>query len=78
MTTSNTGLINNKAEIVDSFSAIGTDRDSENNNGSADVIIGIKTGGVVSYILLTITIIAVICGIAYLVNKFILQKKLNI
>ena len=78
MTTSNTGLINNKAEIVDSFSAIGTDRDSENNNGSADVIIGIKTGGVISYILLTITIIAVICGIAYLVNKFILQKKLNI
>lgn len=78
MTTSNTGLINNKAEIVDSFSAIGTDRDSDNNNGSADVIIGIKTGGVVSYILLTITIIAVICGIAYLVNKFILQKRLNI
>lgn len=78
MTSSNTGLINNKAEIVDSFSAIGTDRDNENNKGSADIIIGIKTGGIISYILLTLTIICGICAVAYLVNKFILQKRLNI
>lgn len=78
MTSSNTGLINNQAEIESSYSVYSTDNDKSNNKASADIIIGIKTGAVVSYILLTLTIIIVICGVAYLINKKILKDKIKI
>ena len=45
---------------------------------SADTIIGVKTGAAVSYVALTLTIIIVIGGLAYLVNKKLLLEKIEI
>ena len=78
MTNSNTGLINNQVAIDDSYNTLGINDSDKEDNGSADIIIGIKTGAAVSYVILTFTIIIVICGVAYLVNKKILKNKIEI
>lgn len=87
MTESNTGLINNRAEIETAYNSLGIqDVDSTPNNqekseddmGSADLIIGVKTGAAISYIILTLTTIIVIFGIAYIINKKILKKQIKI
>ena len=85
MTESNTGLTNNKAEIQSAYNSLGipnTTIDKEEqgtvNAGSADAIIGIKTVTAVSYVVLTLTIIIIICGFAYLVNKRLLLDKIEI
>lgn len=85
MTESNTGLTNNKAEIDSSYNKLGipntttTEKNGKTQNaGSADTIIGVKTGAAVSYVALTLTIIIVICGLAYLVNKKLLLEKIEI
>jgi hypothetical protein len=78
MTNSNTGLINNKAEIDDSYNTLGIAESDKEDTGSADIIIGVKTGAAVSYVMLTFTIIIIICGVAYLVNKKILESKIKI
>ena len=85
MTESNTGLTNNKAEIESAYNSLGipnTTKTTKNgktqNAGSADTIIGVKTGAAVSYVTLTLTIIIVICGLAYLVNKKLLLEKIEI
>ena len=85
MTESNTGLTNNKAEIESAYNSLGipnTVTTEENgktqNTGSADTIIGVKTGAAVSYVALTLTIIIVIGGLAYLVNKKLLLEKIEI
>ena len=85
MTESNTGLTNNKAEIESAYNSLGipnttkTTKNGETQNaGSADTIIGVKTGAAVSYVTLTLTIIIVICGLAYLVNKKLLLEKIEI
>ena len=85
MTESNTGLTNNKAEIESSYNDLGiqnttTDKDEEDteNAGTADAIIGVKTGTAVSYVLLTLTIIIIIGVMAYLVNKKLLIEKIEI
>ena len=64
LTENNIGLINNRAEIYESYNEYGiTDIDSKENNqvkgeddfGSADIIISIKTGGtIIAYIILLI------------------------
>ena len=71
MTKSNTGLINNKAEIENASNDLGVDNISKTDNSlnSADVIIGIKTGSGIKYIILTFAIIIIICGLIYLDNK---------
>ena len=78
MTEENTGLFNNKAEIAESYNEAGIkDVDSiagnkaqgEDDMGSADVIIGVKTGAMVTYVGLTIAIIALIGVCAYFINK---------
>ena len=78
MTEENTGLVNNTAEIVESYNEAGIqDIDSIANNkakgeddmGSADVIIGVKTGAMVTYIGITLLAIMVIGISAYFVNK---------
>ena len=78
MTEENTGLINNKAEIAESFNEAGVkDLDStpgnkvqkEDDMGSADVIIGVKTGAMITYISLTLTLMIVIGVGAYLVKR---------
>ena len=85
MTESNTGLTNNKAKIESAYNSLGipnTTIDKENedteNVGSADAIIGVKTGTAVSYVTLTLTIIIIIGGLAYLVNKKLLLDKIEI
>ena len=87
MTESNTGLINNTAEIAKVYNQSGiSDIDStpgnkqkgEDDLGSADVIIGVKTGAAVSYLALTISILVILAGGAYLINKKILNSKIKI
>ena len=68
MTASNTGLINNQAEIISSSNALGLS-DDNNNKGSADLMISIGTGSTVSYFIATLTTIILMSGITYLIFK---------
>ena len=74
MTNSNTGLINNRVEIDDSYNSLGITETDNSDVGSADIIIGIQTGPAVSYIITIIGIIIVICGLAFFVNKKFIKK----
>ena len=87
MTESNTGLINNTAEIAKAYnqsgisdidSIPGNNKKGEDDLGSADVIIGVKTGAAVSYLALTVSILVILAGGAYLINKKILNSKIKI
>ena len=87
MTESNTGLTNNKAEIESAYNTLGIEdknstpgnnQEGEDDMGSASVLITPGTGAVVSYVALTLSVIIVICGAAYLVNKKILKEKIKI
>lgn len=82
MTESGNGIVNNTAEILESYNDYGiADIDStagnklqgEDDMSSADTIIGLKTGREVMYITLTITVIITIGIGAYLVNKKVLK-----
>ena len=75
MTESNTGLINNKAEIISSYNDKGEEiiSNSENNIGNADVIISVSTGTAISYLIITIIISLIISTVIYL----IIMKKLK-
>ena len=75
MTESNTGLVNNKAEITESSNEQGI-KDETNDKGSADVIISVSTGALVNYIATTVITLIVLAGLAYLVNKKYLSKKM--
>ena len=81
---SNLGIINNTAEIAESYNDLGLeDIDSkpankvqnEDDYSSADAIIGIKTGEVYMYILLTITTITLLGVGIYFINKKVLKKQ---
>lgn len=75
MTNANTGLVNNKAEITESSNELGI-KDKTNDKGSADVIISVSTGALVNYIATTIITLIVLAGLAYLVNKKYLSRKI--
>ena len=84
MTQSNTGLINNTAEISEDYneqgindidSTVNNKNTSEDDMGSADVIVGIKTGVVATYIGVTI-ISGIIMGI-YVYYKRKKTKKIT-
>ena len=86
MTESNTGLIGNTAEIAEAYNTRGaSDKDStpgnkaknEDDMGQADVILGVKTGAAISYIIITLSIIAVIAVAGYLVSKKVLNKEIK-
>ncbi|MCI9063018.1 MAG: hypothetical protein HFJ17_00180 [Clostridia bacterium] len=85
MTESNTGLTNNTAEIVKAYNNNGVaDIDStpgnmaqEDDLGSADIIISVKTGALVSYITLTLSTIIILAGAAYMINKKIIDKSIK-
>ena len=87
MTESNTGLVNNMAEIqsaynelgiVDSDSIEGNREQGEDDMAGVDVIISVKTGAILSYIIITATIIILVTGISYLVYKKIIEKNIKI
>lgn len=84
ITGENTGLVNNNAEISESYNDYGTeDIDSKAGNkqtgeddiSNADIYIGIKTGSPVTYIGLSIVIMMALAVGAYLINTKILMKK---
>lgn len=70
MSESNTGLVNNTAKI-ESYNNLKELEDSslDNNKGSADVIISIKTGEVIRFMLLILSFIIAIGGTIYCVMK---------
>lgn len=83
MKENNTGLVNNTAEIVSSYNELGlTDINStegnkvkgENDMSSADVIISIKTGQIVTTVILVITTIIILGVAAYIIRKLIINK----
>lgn len=83
ITESNMGIINNVAEIAESYNDLGlSDIDStpankaqnEDDLSSADVIIGTKTGEVYLYITLTLVIISILGAGIYLINKKVLKR----
>lgn len=82
MTEDNTGIINNIAEIGESYNNLGIkDKDSVSGNNSkneddlsyADVYIGIKTGKTILYISLGLSMLIVLSTGIYLINKKVLQ-----
>ena len=85
MTENNTGLINNTAEIAESYNELGLqDVNSiegnkvkgENDMGSADLIISIKTGQIVATVFITIAIVALIgLGMFVIIKKQIINKR---
>ena len=85
MSENNTGLINNRAEIYETYNEYGNmdidsipnnQVDSEDDFGSVDVIIGIKTGGtIIIYIILTIINL---CLIFIAIKMMIKNKIINI
>lgn len=85
MKENNTGLVNNTAEIVESYNELGlTDINStegnkvkgENDMGSADLIISIRTGQVVTTVLLIISSIVILGVVIYFVRKLIINRNL--
>ena len=83
MTSENTGNINNTAEIYEAYNDLGIkDVDStpankvqnEDDMSSADVILGIKTGEIYVYILITVITIGIFGVGIYLINKKVLKN----
>lgn len=85
MTENNTGLINNTAEIASAYneqdikdtnSTPGNNVKTENDQGSADVIISIRTGAAIIYTTLTIAILIVVGATIYIIKKKTLNKEI--
>ena len=83
MTNDNTGTINNVAEIYEASNDYGLqDIDStpankaqgEDDYSSADVVIGVKTGEVYVYVIITLISITVLGIGIYFINKKVLRK----
>lgn len=85
MTTSNTGVVNNNAEIYEVYNEQGlSDRDStpankkakEDDLGSADIVIGVKTGDAIFYTILIASIICLAMGaVIFVIIKKILPNE---
>ena len=86
MTESNTGLVNNTAEISEAYNNLGIDdvdstpgnkQKSEDDMGSCNCIISVKTGVAITYITLTLSIIAVMAVGTYIVSRKVLNKEIK-
>ena len=84
MKESNTGLVNNTAEIAESYNELGLkDKNStegkkvkgENDMGSADLIISIRTGQVVTTVLLVISSIVILGVAVYYIRRLITHRN---
>lgn len=87
MTETNTGLVNNTAEIEEDYNSLGIeDKDSrpgnkdtkEDDMGSANVIISVSTGAAISYVALTISIIVLIGVAVFIISKKILKENIKL
>lgn len=85
MNESNTGLITNTAEIIESYNELGIpDTDSlvankvkdEDDMGVADLILGIKTGEIVATVLLSILAILILSVCAFVIVRKILKRNI--
>lgn len=84
MTDTNTGIVNNNAEIYEVYNDEGTlDIDStpankvsgEDDMSSADVVISVKTGDAIIYTTLISTIICIVIGVSiYYIRKIVLRR----
>ena len=83
MTESNTGLVNNTAELTsaansqnieDLDSTPGNKQTNEDDLGSANVIISVKTGAVISYLTITILITGLIFFISFVITKRFIKE----
>lgn len=83
MTENNTGIVNNNAEIYESYNDFGIkDYDStagnniqdEDDQSYADAVLGIKTGEVYVYTLITLITICIFGLGIYFINKKVLRK----
>ncbi len=72
----NTGLIHNTAEIVESYNDLGLKDENDNNSNSADLILSIKTGQVVTTITLILSSIIIIGTAMYIIGRFVLTKRI--
>lgn len=86
MTESNTGLVNNTAEISEAYNNFGIDdvdstpgnkQKSEDDMGSCNCIISVKTGVAITYITLTLSIIAVMAVGTYIISRKVLNKEIK-
>ena len=88
MTNENTGVVNNRAEIAEDYNEYGisdinstpnNNMTGENDMGSADVIIGISTGGrIIAYIaLLMINTVLIAIAIKLMVDNNIIKLKME-
>ncbi len=75
MTENNTGLVNNTAEIVESYNELGLKENKTNNKGSADLILSIKTGQIATTIILILLIIAIIGAVSYIGGKYVIKRR---
>lgn len=87
MTSENAGVVNNRAEIAEAYNEYGNadvnstpnnNISGENDMGSADVIIGISTGGtIIAYVILAMinTVLIIIAIRLMIKNKIIRIKK---
>ncbi|MBO4816061.1 MAG: hypothetical protein J5507_03970 [Clostridia bacterium] len=84
MTESNTGLVNNTAELTsvansqnieDIDSTPGNKQTKEDDLGSANIIISVKTGAVISYITITLLITGLIFLGAYEITKKVIKNN---
>ncbi len=82
MTENDNGIVCNTAEIAEDYneygqedidSIPGNNKENEDDQSSANVILGLKTGGPITYITLTLSIMALICVSAYEINKRVLK-----
>lgn len=83
MTNENVGISNNTAEIAESSndqgipdadSTPGNKNQDEDDFGKADIIIAIKTGGIIFYTFIVIAVLGVFALGAYEINKKVLRK----
>ena len=86
MTNENTGVVNNRAEIAEDYNEYGiadvnstpnNKMSGENDLGSADVIIGISTGGtIIAYVILAfINTVLIIIAIRLMIKNNIIRIK---
>ena len=82
MSDSNLGLINNNAEIFESYndlglpdidSQVGNKASSEDDFSSADVLVTVKTGEAVLYIGIAVGIVTIITTAAIIIKKKVIR-----
>ena len=85
MTENNTGRINNTAEIAQDYNDVGAQDinsvpgnkvQGENDMASADIIISIRTGSAITYIVLAMLVVVAIGAGAYFINKKVLRERI--